>query len=254
MKRKMTVVAGAAALALAASGCAGDRDPLAGPARAAEGRAVVGRLADVLEVPEASGPPACLELRQRGFESRIRRGSAVAEHGLVASVGGGQRLRVGGEFTDPATGRRHVVQAEREAGGAPFTRLVSLVDGRPFVEISREWRFADGLWVLADERATVHVGERQLRVSRTLADTRVAAARRRAPKLLAPPPLLAAEACWKEAVDYAAATLLLAGATELVLASPDKISAGLVWLAAWDNWRKALDAYARCMDGGSVGA
>ncbi len=260
MKRKMAVMAGAAWLALAASGCSTD-GALSGPERAAEGRRVAGRLTDVIEVRDPAGQLQQLARRDTAFTTHVRRGEARAGADLVASVRGARRPRLRAEFADSASGRRHTVEADRLLEGAPFGRLRTVVDGQTLVEVTRDWRRVGGLWVLDEERATVHVAGRQLLVQRRTAGMDVAAAgpldglaraRRLAVSAVAPGELVAAQACWKEALEYAASVIVLAAASELVIASPEKIAAALVWLAAWDKFNAALYKYAACMDGSAA--
>jgi len=122
------------------------------------------------------------------------------------------------------------------------------------VDLDLEWERADHGWVLRRETAVVRLHGRELRLERSAATSALAAApgplaltlARSLGRVLAPEPLHAAEACWSQYLDYVAKTAVLALATELVIASPDKVSAGLVWLAAWEEWRQALDRYTAC--------
>ncbi len=257
MKRKMAVMAGAAWLALAVSGCSPD-GALSGPERAAEGRRVTGRLTDALELADQVGPFQRIPLRDSGFVTQVRRGEARAATGVVAAVQGARRQRLREDFVDSVSGRRFAIEADRVTEGAPFGRLRAVMDGATLVEVTRDWRLAGGLWVLDRERATVSVAGRQLQMQRRIAGVEVSAADpldrvARAGRSLAvsagPGELQAAQACWKEALEYAASVIVLAAASELVFASPEKIAAALVWLAAWDKFNAALQKYAACMDG-----
>lgn len=257
--RKMTAVAGAVWLALAA-GCSRDRagGNVAGPRGAVtEGSRVSGTIVESLSLPGASGQAAGPRVTRRSFQATVRSGHAEVDGAAVVTSGGPRRPSHEVEFTD-REGRRARIVVGTPGAGQPVRRFQVYRDGDLVADAAFTWENRAGAWVLTERTLTVYDhGNPVLRQVRTLegASTVQAfgSARVGGPlaRLLTSAILPGAlEAQWYRCLDKASVTVVAAGAvgaaTAAFIAAPTPVTytALAIAIAAYD---KAMDEFVKCI-------
>jgi hypothetical protein len=258
--RKMTAVAGAVWLALAA-GCARDRagGDVAGPRGApTDGSRVSGTIVESLSLPGASGQAAEPRVTRHAFQATVRSGHAEVDGAAVVTSGGLPRPSHEVEFTD-REGRRARIVVGTSGAGQPVRRFQVYRDGELLADAAFTWENRTGAWVLTQRTLTVYDrGNPVLRQVRTLegASTVQAFAGARVGRPLAR--LLTSailpnelEAQWYRCLDKAALTIVAASAvgaaTAAVITAPTPVTFTAL-AAAIAFYDRTMDEYVKCIE------
>jgi len=266
MKTYPGVMIAGAVCALAVAGCSPDgraTGRLTAASRTTEGARVTGAETATVSV-EGGGQVTSAAPVTTPFAATLTDGVAqVARGPLVAVTGARGSLRRHFEVVDSATQEVLSTDIDRAEMDGPITHVHAVLGRRLVVDDSLTWRRDGDVWVMVAEHGSVAVpGRRTVRVDRNVQTGAVQlglGSRARFDlalvlHLLAPTPAQALPACWSQCLAYIKASALLGVGTDVLILQPETIALGstVAWTLAYENWVKALQAYASCMDAHSA--